>query len=453
MITRFTRTLLFCCTLLITSCDHVPDWIGKEEAPPLPGERIAILALASDLEPDPTLNNTPVALPKLIRNKTQRFPQEWHTAHLFLSLPLRDKTEVDIGSSPDEYRLQAAPIAANGLLYTLDGGGHLTARALDDITETRWSADIRLEEVPSEFLTFTIGKTRKNFQGGSLAYAGNMLFVSTGNGRISAFDGKSGALIWERSINIPARSAPVATAGKLFIITVDNQLYALDANDGKTLWTHAGIKQNTSILGSPTPAVSDQFVVVPYSSGELYALSPANGRPIWAEMLLSSRKKQSSLFRLNDIDASPVIAGNAVYAVSHEGLLTAIELSSGRTIWEQHISSLTTPWIAGNWLFILSSNDELICIHAPDGRIKWVTQLPRYTSPSNKKGKIAWNGPVLASEKLYVIGSHGELVALSPASGEISDQLGVDDDIYLPPVIIDGTLFLLSNDATLTALR
>ena len=45
------------------------------------------------------------------------------------------------------------------------------------------------------------------------------------------------------------------TAGRLFTVTYDNQLYALNAGDGVVAWTHVGIAEDAGIVGAASPAV------------------------------------------------------------------------------------------------------------------------------------------------------------------------------------------------------
>jgi hypothetical protein len=54
--------------------------------------------------------------------------------------------------------------------------------------------------------------------------------------------------------------------------------------------------------------------------------------------------------------------------------------------------------------------------------VKWVTPLTQYQDEKRHK-PILWAGPVLASDRLLVGGSTGELLALSPYTGEIIGKL------------------------------
>src|SRR3546814_15367033 len=64
MTLTFKRFLLpFSLLLAISGCG-ITDWFGEAEAPPLPGERIAILAYARGLRADPSIDDVPVRLPE-----------------------------------------------------------------------------------------------------------------------------------------------------------------------------------------------------------------------------------------------------------------------------------------------------------------------------------------------------------------------------------------------------
>jgi hypothetical protein len=44
-------------------------------------------------------------------------------------------------------------------------------------------------------------------------------------------------------------------------------------------------------------------------------------------------------------------------------------------------------------------------------------------------------------------------VSLSPYSGELLGRVDIPDGTYIPPVVANGTLYLLTNDAQLVAMR
>ena len=64
---------------------------------------------------------------------------------------------------------------------------------------------------------------------------------------------------------------------KVFVISDDNQVLALNVNSGDTLWSHIGNIEEVSILGGSKPAIKGETLVVTYSSGEIYAFNQLDG--------------------------------------------------------------------------------------------------------------------------------------------------------------------------------
>ena len=251
---------------------------------------------------------------------------------------------------------------------------------------------------------------------------------------------------------MPIRSAPTVFGGRLFVVTTENQTFALDLADGSQLWSHEGIADIAQLLGAAAPAAAKGVVASAYSSGEVYLLRADSGRIVWRDGLAVGRRT-GAVESLSDINGDPVIDGDRVYAISQSGQLAAIDLESGARLWEQDISGTQTPWVAGDFLFVLTSEGEVLCLSRSDGGIRWVTRLPRFENPKDKKDPIFWSGPVLAGDRLIVVGSNEEAVTISPYSGKVLGRLDLPGPVSLAPVVADKTLYVLTDGADLVALR
>jgi outer membrane protein assembly factor BamB len=137
-------------------------------------------------------------------------------------------------------------------------------------------------------------------------------------------------------MGIPIVNAPVVNGGRIFFSTDDNHFYALAEADGRVLWDQQGVSESAGILASTSAAVSGQFVIAPYTSGELYALRVQNGQPAWNDVL-SHSGVVTALSELDDIAARPVIDRDTVFAISHSGVMAAISLASGDRAWTRDV--------------------------------------------------------------------------------------------------------------------
>ncbi|MGJ3259472.1 MAG: PQQ-binding-like beta-propeller repeat protein [Rhodospirillales bacterium] len=431
-------------TLGLGGCDTLSDldpFSTKEE--PLPGERIAVLANERSLRADVAPGEANIVLPAPTPN--DNWPMAGGYAnHAMHHVAVRDDlSEVwgrDIGSgADDELRFVATPIVADGVVFAMDTESELTAFRLED-GDTLWDIDLEPEDDDEGHI------------GGGLAYERGRVFVATGFGVVFAIDAKSGQIVWQERIGIPMRVAPTVRGGRVFVVTVDNTLIALDARDGKTLWTHQGSQETASLLGGASPAVDNGIVVVPYTSGELYALRADNGRVVWQDNLVSIRRTDA-VASLAQIRGRPIIDRGQVIAISHAGVMASIDLRNGRRNWAREIGGTESPWVAGDYIYTITNENELVCIAREDGKIMWVIGLPRFEDPEDKEDPIVWTGPLLVSDRIIVAGSNEEALAISPYTGRLLGVVEMPDGVSVPPIVANGSVIFLANDAELVVYR
>ncbi len=427
--------------LALTACaeDEQPLTPGQ-----LTGERISVLAFESKIEADPRIQSVKVSLPAPYVNEA------WPTAggypshamhHLSLPGPLRKQWKATIGvGSWDFGQLLAPPIIVGSIVFAMDAEGRVSALDLSD-GSVYWTMNLSRKGEQAD----------ENF-GGGMAYDNGRLFVSTGLGRVVAIDPLRAQVIWEQDFKLPFRAAPSASDGRVFVITHDNQLFALDSTTGETLWDHQVIVEGAGLLGNSSPAVQDDTLVAPFTSGELVAIRVQNGRVAWQD-ILTRTGRLTSLSTLSDIAGRPVIDRGRVFAVSHSGRMVSIDLTTGERVWTRNIASTQTPWIAGDYVYVVTSEAEVVCLNWSDGRVRWVTSLDRWEDPEDQDGLIVWSGPVLGSDRLIVASSTGELVALSPYTGAKLGTLDTDNGTYVPPIVAQGMLLVLDEEGDLTAYR
>lgn len=428
--------------LLLTGCG-TGSWFGESEDPPLPGQRIAILARDRGVSADTSLSELRVELPPV--NGTQRWGQfggnSMHDLqHLALGDPLRRVWSSSVGEGrSDTTLLMAQPLIVDGTVYTMDSQAIVTAFSGDN-GRIRWQRNLEPEDEDSGYF------------GGGLALEDGRVFVSTGFGRVIALDAQSGEPLWQQTIPAPMRAAPTAEGGRVFVVTLDNQTFALSATDGSLLWSHAGIQEVAGLAGSAPPAVSGSTVIVAYTSGEIFALLAETGRVLWNDAL-SSVSRSDPLADLPHIRGAPVVHGDWVFAISHARRMVAIDLRQGLRVWDIELGGVEMPWVAGNFVFQVTNDNQLVCIRREDGRIRWVQVLPRFIDPEDQEGPIRWHGPLLAGGRLFVAGSNGEALVLSPADGAIMNSIELPGAAAVPPAAAGGSLYLLAEDGTLAAYR
>jgi outer membrane protein assembly factor BamB len=416
----------------------------KDDGTPTVGRRQPILSrIANEVRADPTLASVSVVLPPAQTNAD--WAQNGGNAakapgHLTLgAAPARVWTANIQGSNPRR-RLASAPVVGAGSLFAVDTAG--VVHAFDAATGARrWSHPIEVER-----------NLRASAFGGGVSFFDGKVYATNGAGDVVALDAQSGTEVWRVKPAGPLRGAPTVAFNTVYVMTQDNQIHALNSADGSLLWQETAATGQSGVFGVAAPAAGQGTVIAGYSQGEVVAYRYENGRNLWSDALART-SISTQVGTLTDVDADPIIDDGRVYALGQGGRMAAYELVTGQRIWELSLAGISTPAIAGEWIFTLTDDSRLLAIARSTGRVRWVTQLARWRNPKNERGPIFWTGPVLASNRLWVASSEGEVQSVDVMTGQATPFTELRSSVSLPPIIANNMLYILDDGGRITAWR
>ncbi|MEE2661442.1 MAG: PQQ-binding-like beta-propeller repeat protein [Pseudomonadota bacterium] len=428
------------CLILFPGCG---DWLEEKFQKKIPGKRIEVLRNSRALIADKRSESLAVVLPNPVINRNWPQPGGFpnHAMHhLSAPGPLSKLWSARIGNgSNDEAQLLAEPIVSEGRVYTIDINAVVSS--LDANTGKKiWRVDLAKN------------MEHEGTLGGGIGIEGNRLYATTGFAEVISLDLRDGNEIWRTQVDGPIRAGPTVSEGRVFVVTMANQLVALSSVDGKELWAHTGLEEVAGLVGGASAAVDRGIVVVPFSSGEVVALRVDNGRLVWKQSLVALRRVDA-ISAISHVRGEPVIDKGVVFVVGNGKRTVAIDLRTGTRLWDLQIGGQNGPWVAGKFVYVLTRDAEVVCIVRDTGTVRWVTRLPKYKKPLRKKGAIFWSGPVLAGDRLLVAGTHKEVWSISPYSGEILSDKKISGPVLISPIVAIGTVYILTDDADLIAFR
>ncbi|WP_342641661.1 PQQ-binding-like beta-propeller repeat protein [Rhodoligotrophos ferricapiens] len=422
--------------LVLSGCSSVKSMFGAgNDETVLPGKREAVVPDRGALTPDPSVASAPIRVPAAQTNANWAQPgglptNAYQNLSLGGNLAVAWSTSIGEGSDRDG-ALSAPPIVVGGRVYALDT--RATLSAFDASSGGRvWTTSL----VPQ-------GRSAEGAFGGGLASDGRRIFATTGLGEVIAIDSSNGAVIWRKSVAVPVRAAPTVVNGRVFAVNVNNQVFAFSTENGAEVWRFEGVGEQAAVISNTSPAVANDTVVAPYTSGELIAFRESDGIPKWGDAL-TTLTGLSSTASLNNIGGRPVIEGNQVLAISHAGRMGAFSLSDGTRQWTQDLSGTQTPWVAGDTVFVVSNRNLLVALSRSNGHVRWSASLP-----SGQR----WAGPVMGGGRLIAVSSTGAVIFANPENGQVINQIALERPVYIPPVIANNTLYILADDGTLIAMR
>jgi outer membrane protein assembly factor BamB len=442
MTSKYRVSIGLAAMMALSACGVFKGGGGKKT--PTIGERVPILVSENGIQTDAGIADIQVLLPAPAVNTSWVQPGG-NAAKSMGQLALGESPSrvwtATIDGGSDRERLAAAPVIGDNKLFVTDVTAKVYAFAADT-GAALWSTEI--------------ANTKENPHarfGGGVSYDDGKVFAADGLGDVVALNAADGKEVWRVKPGGPLRGSPTIANGVIYVLSQDNQLFAISEDTGKVNWVQSGTLESQGVFGVAAPAASQGTVVAGFSSGELNAYRYENGRVLWGDAL-SRTSITTSVSSLADIDADPVIDDGRVYAVGQGGRMVALQLDTGQRLWEQNFAGISTPWVAGEWLFVVTDDARLICLARSTGKARWIAQLQRFKNQKKQKGgQVTWFGPVLAGNRLILTNSLGEVAYVSPTDGSVQSTVATKASFSLPPVVANSTLYTLDEKGRISAYR
>ncbi|MEE9388726.1 MAG: PQQ-binding-like beta-propeller repeat protein [Paracoccaceae bacterium] len=412
----------------------------------LPGERLAIRGGAGGDVAVAANQVAPVRLSAPINHLswTHRAGTASHRLqHPAFSAAPSQLWAVDIGAGSDKrHRIAADPVAANGLIYTMDSRAGVVATSVSGVVS--WRRDLT---PPAE--------NSDDASGGGLAISNGNIYVTTGFGDLFALDAASGSTNWQQRLDAPATGAPTISDNIVYVVTRDSRALAIDAANGRLLWQLDSPPSVSGVVGGAAPAVGNGLVVLPFGTAQMVAAFPKGGLQVWRSSVAGARPGRAYA-QLSDISADPVIHGKTVFTGNPSGRMVAIDIETGDNIWSAPEGATGPVWVEGGSVFLVSDQAELVRLNARSGERIWGIQLPSVVPTRNvrrQRDVYAHFGPVLAGGQLWIGSGDGQLRAYNPVDGSLEFIAELPDAAATRPIVVDGVMYLVLANGQLLAFR
>lgn len=413
----------------------------------LEGERFPLRApFAEDAGESPENRELPISLPPASANAdwTHRLgSQSTRPVHPALGGDLRQAWSVSIGQGEGRrHRITAEPVSSGGLIYTLDSRARVTAVTTGG--EVAWTRD----------LTPPGTRNPDGASGGGLAIANGRLYVTSAFAMLSVLDLNSGELIWDKRFDAPLSAAPTISGSHVYVVASDSTGWALDADTGQTDWQLSGAPSPSSMVGGAAPAVAGSLVLFPTPAGELIAARRDTGQIKWRRAVAGTRIGMAYA-SVTDVTGDPVVRGNTIYVGNQSGRVMALDVETGRPNWTADEAAYGPIWPVSDALFLMSDRNRVVRLEAGSGAFVWGEALPLFTQARERRRAAIYPhyGPVLAGGRLIVGSGDGAIRSFDPVSGAPVGQVALNAGAAVSPIVVGGTLYVVSRDGQLVAFR
>ncbi|KTD75055.1 outer membrane protein assembly factor BamB [Legionella waltersii] len=272
--------------------------------------------------------------------------------------------------------------------------------------------------------------------------ADGFVVVSTNSSTLVLLNQANGKELWENKVSAEVLAPPAISHQKIIAKTIDGKVYAFDAVTGKQLWVADHGSPSLVLKASSSPIVLDNLVLIGYSDGKLDALELQTGRLIW-QRSIAYGNGASDVERLVDIDADPIVKGNIAYLGTYQGYVGALSLTDGQFLWRKPASIYKNMVISKENLYYTDSHDVVWSLNRNTGQVNWkqtALKARGLTEPTLVKGHV-------------VVGDKaGYLHMLSPQTGELIGRTQVSGAVTVAPTVSGNSMYVLTNNGMLNQL-
>ena len=270
----------------------------------------------------------------------------------------------------------------------------------------------------------------------------NMVLVGTGEAELISLSAETGEEIWRTRVSSEILSTPVMSDKIVVVRTIDGKVFGLDADNGKRLWVYDRTVPTLTLRGTSAPVIARDYVIAGFDEGRLAAIELHTGKLVW-ETRIALGSGRSELERMVDIDAEPVIVDDVIYVATFQGRIAALSLESGRILWTRDISSYAGICADKSAIYITDDNSEIWSLDRFTGNSIW---------KQDKLQARAATGPDIVGNMIVVGDLEGYLHWLDKDTGDIVGRNRISKNMIIaPPVTASDILFSYASDGTLGA--
>ncbi len=269
-----------------------------------------------------------------------------------------------------------------------------------------------------------------------------LTMIGSDNGDVLAYASESGEFLWQAQVSSEVLAAPQEAYGVVVARTIDGKVFGLDTNDGSRLWVYDRTVPALTLRGTSNPVITGNIVIAGFDGGRISAIELHTGKLIW-ETSVSLASGRSQLERMVDIDSEPVIIGNDIYVATFQGRLASVALEDGRISWTRDISSYAGLTADENNIYITDDQSNIWAVERASGNSVWKQE--------NLFARRA-TAPATVGELVVVGDLEGYLHWMDKGNGEFVARTHFSKNpILAPPVAVEDIVYAFGGDGTLGA--
>jgi outer membrane protein assembly factor BamB len=279
---------------------------------------------------------------------------------------------------------------------------------------------------------------------GAVGYGDDTLFIGTSDGEVLALSAADGSELWRAQLHGEIMAPPQTNGTVVVVQSYDGKLQGLSAADGSEMWVYDSNLPVLTLRGTSTPIIYERLAIAGFGNGKILAFDISNGSIRW-EARVAIAQGRSEIDRIVDIDGTMVLVSGTLFAASYQGRLAAIDIKSGRKVWQEDLSSYVGVDQGFGNIYVAEESGTVSAFRRTGEGIRWqqpALSYRRLSAPKAIRGYVA------------VGDLQGYVHFLSQVDGHFVGRTKVGSDGIRADMLVEkNVLYVFEKGGTLAALH
>ena len=279
----------------------------------------------------------------------------------------------------------------------------------------------------------TTGKSVVQFSseetlGAGVGAGGGLILVVTNQSELLAFNAE-GRRLWKVRVLGEVLAPPATDQGVVVVRAGNDQIYGLNATDGKQRWLYQRTPPPLSVRAFAGVVLYRGAVFAGFAGGRIAALRLSDGTVGW-ENVVALPRGTTELERVADVTSLPVIDEPRVCAVAFQGRIACFDITRGTQLWTRDISSIAGMTVDARYLYVTDDKSAVLALDKSSGASIW------------RQDKLAGrrlSAPLVVGNHVVLGDIQGYVHVLSRETGALEARMATDGSAIAAAPVAAGT--------------
>lgn len=269
---------------------------------------------------------------------------------------------------------------------------------------------------------------------------GRFAAVVNRDNELVAFD--AGRVVWKKALPTPVVAAPLVAGERVFALTLDRQVLAFDALDGRKIWELKRPGEPLTLAKAGVlMAYKDTLVVG--QGPRLAGLDPLTGQLRW-EASVATPRGTNEVERLADLVGPAVRQGDLICARAFQSSVGCVNAERGSALWNRLVGGTNGIGADDQVVVAGDASDRLSAWKLANGDLAW-------SADQFQRRKLS--APVVLGKQVLLGDFEGQVHLVDRDTGKTRSRLATDGSQVVSTALHGDTVLVVTKSGGLFAIK